>query len=116
MLEINSRTMGQVVVLDLHGTLIVVLGLETLRDKLKELFDQGQLHVLLNLKDASVIDSQGIGDLVAAFSRLKKSGGTLKLANPNKLIGDVLRITRLPTIIDVFDSEEEALNAFTKQT
>jgi anti-sigma B factor antagonist len=67
---------------------------------------------VVNAKEVSVIDSSGVGDLVASFSLVKKSGGSLKVANPTKLVRDVLRIARIPTIIEFFDTEEEALKAF----
>ena len=112
MLQINSRSVGEVTVLDLSGTLLTGLGLELLRPRIEQLVAEQRLNIVLNAMDVSVIDSRGVGDLVASFSLVKRSGGALKVASPSKIVGDVLRIARLPTIIEIYDTEEAALNSF----
>jgi anti-sigma B factor antagonist len=114
MLEIKTRKVGEVTVLDLSGSLLVGLGLEMLRPRIEQLVAEQQLNVVLNAKEVSVIDSAGVGDLVASYSLLKRSGGSLKVANPSKLVRDVLRIARIPTLIEVFDTVDEAVGAFGK--
>lgn len=114
MLEIKTRKVGEVTVLDLSGSLLVGLGLEMLRPRIEQLVAEQQLNVVLNAKDVSVIDSAGVGDLVASYSLLKRSGGSLKVANPSKLVRDVLRIARITTLIEVFNTEDEAIAAFGK--
>ena len=114
MLEIKIRDASGITVLDLDGCLLSGLGLDALRLRIKELVAEKRLNVVLNAKDVSVIDSSGIGELVASFSSIKKNGGSLKVANPNKLVREVLQIARLPTIIEVHDSVDAALQSFTK--
>jgi anti-sigma B factor antagonist len=112
MLRINARNVGDVTVLDLSGTLVAGLGLETLRSRIEQLIAAQRLKIVLNAKEVSVIDSSGVGDLVGSFSLVKKAGGTLKIANPTKIVREVLRIARLPTIIEIHDTEEAALSSF----
>jgi anti-sigma B factor antagonist len=112
MLEINTRDVSGITVLDLKGSLVAGLGVEALVRRMKELAAEQRGKVLLNLKDVSVIDSRGVGEVVASFSSLKRSGGSLKLACPTKFVREVLQITRIGTIIDVYDTEEAALKAF----
>jgi anti-sigma B factor antagonist len=114
MLDIKTRDVGGITVLDLSGTLVAGLGLESLRQRIGQLVAEQRLNVVLNAQGVSVIDSSGVGDLVGSFSTLKKSGGSLKLASPTKFVRDVLQIARIPTIIEVYDTEEAALKAFTK--
>jgi anti-sigma B factor antagonist len=112
MLEINTRDVGGITVLNLKGSLVAGLGLEALAQQFKQLIAEQRVKVVANLKSVSVIDSRGVGDLVASFSSLKKSGGSLKIACPSKFVLEVLQITRIATIIETYDTEEAALKAF----
>ena len=112
MLRINARNVGEVTVLDLNGTLVVGLGLETLRSRMEQLVAAQRLKIVLNLSGVAVLDSSGVGDLVGSFSLVKKAGGVLKVASPTKIVREVLRIARLPAIIEIYDTEEAALSSF----
>jgi anti-sigma B factor antagonist len=112
MLEIKTRDHGGLTVLDLHGCLSSGLGLEALRPTIEKLVAEKRLNVVLNAKDVSVIDSQGLGELVASFSLIKRSGGTLKVASPSQIVRDVLQITKVPKIIEVHETEAAALESF----
>ena len=114
MLRIKSRSVGEVTVLDLEGTLALGLGLESLRSNIEQLVAAQRLNIVLIAKDVSVIDSSGVGDLVGSFSLVKKGGGSLKIASPSKIVREVLHIARLPKIIEIYDTEEAALNSFAK--
>lgn len=114
MLDIKARDVGQITVLDLTGSLVSGLGLEQLRPRLDQLVAEKKVNVVLNMHGVSVIDSAGVGELVGCFSTLKRSGGTLKILNPSPFVQDILRITKLPTIIEVHTTEETVLNSFTK--
>src|SRR3569832_175595 len=98
MLDIKTREIGEVTVLGLSGSLVSGLGLERLRPCIEQLAAAERLNVVLNAEHVSVIDSAGIGEVVAAYSLLKKKGGSLKLASPSKLVRDVLKIARIPTL------------------
>src|SRR5262245_49545231 len=112
MLHIKARAVGDVAVADLKGPLVAGLGLETLRSQIQQLVAAQRLKIVLNAKEVSVIDSSGVGDLVGSFSLVKKSGGSLKIAGPSTIVKEVLRIARLPTIIEIYDTEEAALKSF----
>src|SRR5262249_997202 len=114
MLDIKTRDAGDITVLDLNGCLVSGLGLESLRPRIEQLVAERKVNIVLNTKEVSVIDSAGVGDLVGCFSMLKKNGGSLKVASPAKLVREVLQIARIPTLIEVFDTEEAALKAFAR--
>jgi anti-sigma B factor antagonist len=114
MLDIKARDAGQITILDLTGSLVSGLGLEQLRPRLDQLVAEKKVNVVLNMHGVSVIDSAGVGELVGCFSTLKRSGGSMKILNPSPFVQDILRITKLPTIIEVHTTEEAALNSFAK--
>ena len=108
------RTLDGVTVLDLRGSLMAGMGLEALSPRIQQLVADKKLKIVLNAQDVSVIDSSGVGDMVGSFSLVKRSGGALKIANPSKLVRDVLQIARIPTIIEVHETEAGAINSFGK--
>jgi anti-sigma B factor antagonist len=83
-----------------------------LRDTVKDLLAKGRKKILLNLGDISYIDSSGIGELVSAFTSVRKQGGELKLLHLTKKVHDLLQITKLYTVFDVKDNEAAAISAF----
>jgi anti-sigma B factor antagonist len=98
-------------VLDLAGKLTIDEGAQRLKDKINSLIMQGRTAVVLNLADVSYIDSGGLGQLVACYGSLARRGA-LKLLHVSKRNHDLLSITRLVTVFDTFDSEDEALQSF----
>jgi anti-sigma B factor antagonist len=111
-MQMSERQVGPVTVLDLVGQLTIDQGALRLKDKINSLLVQEQTSVLLNLAGISYIDSGGLGQLVASYSSLAKANGALKLLNVNKRNHDLLSITRLVTLFQTFDSEDEALQSF----
>lgn len=111
-LQITERRIGAATVLDLAGKLTIDHGAEILKDKINSLIVQGRTDVVLNLADVSYIDSGGLGQLVASYSSVKKNAGNLKLLHVSRRNHDLLSITRLVTVFDTFDSEDEALRSF----
>jgi anti-sigma B factor antagonist len=111
----RSRKGNDVTILDLSGRM--TLGEDTilLRETIRDLISQGRKMILLNLGDVPYIDSSGIGELVNAFTSVKKNGGELKLLNLTKKVRDVLQITKLYTVFDVYLDEEGAIHAFEKE-
>jgi anti-sigma B factor antagonist len=75
---------------------------------------KGQKKILLNLGDVTYIDSSGIGELVSAFTAVRREGGELKLLNLTKKVHDLLQITKLYTVFDIKDDETAAIKAFAK--
>ena len=111
----KSRESNGVTILDLSGRM--TLGEDTilLRETIRDLISQGYKMILLNLGDVPYIDSSGIGELVSAFTTVKKAGGELKLLNLTKKVRDVLQITKLYTVFDVYLDEAGAIHAFRKE-
>jgi len=113
-LEIAERRVGDVTILDLAGKLTIDQEAQRLKDKINSLIHQDNTKVVLNLGEVSYIDSGGLGQLVSSFGSLAKTSGGLKLLHVNKRNHDLLSITRLVTIFDTFDSEDEAIKSFDK--
>jgi len=111
--KLNTRQIGEVTVLDLAGRITLGEGSSTLRDALKDVVAKGQKKILLNLSEVSYIDSSGIGELVSAFTTITNLGGQLKLNGLNKRVKDLLQITKLYTVFEVFDEETTAMRSFT---
>jgi anti-sigma B factor antagonist len=111
-LEIAERQVGAVTVLDLSGNLTIDQDAQRLKDKINSLIQQERLAVVLNLGEVAYIDSGGLGQLVASYGSLSKTAGGLKLLHVNKKNHDLLSITRLVTVFDTFDSEDEAVRSF----
>lgn len=110
--QISSRTAGDVTIVDVAGKITLGEGSSALRDKVKELSASGIKKMLINLGDVNYIDSSGIGELVSAFTTVSNSGGALKLLNLTKRVQDLLQITKLYTVFEVFDSEDAALKSY----
>lgn len=111
-MQIDERTVGEVVVIDLKGNIVLNAGDEDLRDKVNSLIQQKKLNILVNLGGVPYMDSAGLGELVRAFATVKRNGGSLKLVNLTKRITDLLTITKLLMVFDTFESEAEALASF----
>lgn len=110
--KLTTRQIGDVTVIDAAGRITLGEGSSTFRDSIKELTSRGHKKVLLNLGDVSYIDSSGIGELVSGFTTVSNAGGQLKLLKLTKRIQDLLQITKLYTIFEVFDDEAAGLASF----
>src|SRR4029077_7012354 len=111
-MEIAERNDGKVTVLNVSGKITLGEGDMLLKDKLHSLLNQGRKDVLLNLAQVSYVDSAGLGAIVGAYTTMTREGGSLKLANVTGKLQDLLSITKLLTVFDTFDSEEEALRSY----
>ena len=111
-LNINERQAGDVTVLDMSGKITIGEGSVALRTAIRRLLEEGKKRILLNLAGVSYIDSSGIGELVSSYTAIGKEGGQLKLLNLTQKIKDLLTITKLLTVFDVYDNEAAALNSF----
>jgi len=111
-MQIEERTIGDVVVLDLKGKVTLGQGDELLKDKVNSLVNQGHKKIVLNLADVPYIDSAGLGEVVRTYTTVSRQGGSLKLLNLTKRITDLLSITKLLTVFETFDSENEAVRSF----
>ncbi len=120
MLEYKIRRSGDVTILDLDGRISLTDALWSasgvvLGKAIRELVKQGERKILLNLKGVTYIDSSGIGELTGALTAVQRQGGQLKLVNPIPMVVDLLKTTRLDTIVDIRDDENSAIQAFSSR-
>jgi anti-sigma B factor antagonist len=108
----NVRKVEDVCVLDLSGKITIGEGTLLLRETIRNLMVKNEHKVLLNLADVSYIDSSGIGELVSSFSTFSSQGGKLKLLNLTRKVHDLLSITKLLTVFEVFEDELKAIQSF----
>jgi len=111
-LRATYRDAGAVTVVDIGGRITLGEGSALLRKTIRELLDDGRTMIVLNLADVNYIDSSGIGELVTAFTTVQRSGGNLKLLHLTKEVHDLLQLTKLFTVFDVYSDERAALSSF----
>ena len=113
-LRITSGEVDGMTVLWLDGR--IVLGEETgaLRDMVKDLMAQGKKKLILNMNNVTLIDSAGLGALVAAYSSTKSGGASLRLCHLGAKFNELLQITKLITLFDVYNTQADAINSFSK--
>jgi anti-sigma B factor antagonist len=111
-LNIYDPQVGDVTILDMDCKITIGEGSVALRTAVRRLLEEGKKKILLNLAKVGYIDSSGIGELVSSYTAIGKEGGQLKLLNLTQKLQDLLTITKLLTVFDVYDSEEEALASF----
>jgi anti-sigma B factor antagonist len=115
-LKITAREVDGITILNLEGR--VVLGEESnaLREQVKSLLAAGKRKVVLNMGQVTYIDSAGLGTLVAAHHSARTQGATLKLSNLGKKFQEILQVTKLLTVFEVYDSEAAAISSFNAAT
>jgi anti-sigma B factor antagonist len=111
-MEIQERTLQDVVVLDLRGKLTIGEGDELLKERISNLIQQGHRKLLLNLEGVPYVDSAGLGEIVRTYTTVSRQGGELKLVNLTKRITDLLAITKLLTVFETYEAEDEAVKSF----
>ena len=111
-LHATHRDAGEVTVVDLSGRIVLGEGSALMRTTVRGLLADGRKMILLNLADVDYIDSSGIGELVSAFTTVKNQSGDLKLLHLTKKVRDLLQITKLYTVFDVFTDESTAVRSF----
>jgi anti-sigma B factor antagonist len=111
-MQIEERQVGEVMILDLKGKITLGEGDEVLKDKINSLILQNKKRILLNLADVPYIDSAGLGEIVRTYTTVSRQGGQLKLVNLTKRITDLLMITKLLTVFETFDVEQDALKSY----
>ncbi len=110
--KLSNRQVGDVTVIDAVGRITLGEGASTFRDAIKDLAGKGNQKILLNLSEVSYIDSSGIGELVSGFTTVTNHGGQLKLIGLTKRVKDLLQITKLYTVFEVYDDEAHAVRSF----
>ena len=110
-LKIDHRKTGSVTVVDLSGKIIVGDGAERLLETAKDLVRQGERNLLFNMSGVSYVDSAGLGVFVKCHNAATESDGRIKLVNVSARIRDLLRITKLHTLFELFDDESTAVRS-----
>ncbi|MEN8223656.1 MAG: STAS domain-containing protein [Acidobacteriota bacterium] len=111
-MEITKRNNGEIAILDLDGKLLTGNDVGYYRDVFETLIKGGETKVILNFENLSMMDSTGLGELTRSYTSAKKNGGMVKLVNLTTRIEDILSVTKLITIFDTYESEEEAVKSF----
>ena len=111
-MQIEERRTGDVTILALMGKLTLAEGRDLLKDKVGDVVQAGHNKLLIDLTEVPYVDSAGLGELVRTYTAVNRSGGQLKLLGLAKRIKDVLALTKLLTVFEIFETEEEALDSF----
>jgi anti-sigma B factor antagonist len=111
-IEIQQRDREGITVLDLKGRLTVGDDVSRFRTQLQKLIDSGHRNIVLNMEQVDYIDSTGLGALVMAYTSMQRAGGKIKLLNLSRRSIELLVMTKLTTIFEVFDDEQSAINSF----
>ncbi len=111
-MTITERKSGDVTVLDVEGKILLGEGDVQLKRKIDELIERGETKLLLNLANVPYMDSGGLGEIVRSYTTVKRAGGDLKLLNATKRISDLLMITKLITVFEVFEDEAAAVKSY----
>lgn len=111
-MKIETRTVGDIKILDCSGRITLGEGTMVVRNAVRELLKDNEKKIILNLAEVNYIDSSGIGELVSTYTTVTSNGGQLKLLGLTKKIHELLAITKLLTVFEVFDEEQAALGSF----
>ena len=111
-MKIETRTVGDVTILDCSGKITLGEGTMAIRNTVREVLKNGGKKIILNLADVNYIDSSGIGELVSTYTTVTNHGGQLKLLNLTKKIQELLAITKLVTVFQIYDNEQAAVSSF----
>jgi anti-sigma B factor antagonist len=111
-MKIATRTVGDVQIMDCSGKITLGEGTMAVRNTVREALKQGNKNLVLNLAEVNYIDSSGIGELVSSFTTVTNQGGKLKLLHLTKKIQELLAITKLLTVFQVYEDENKVVSSF----
>jgi anti-sigma B factor antagonist len=111
-MKINVRKRDDITILDLQGKITIGVGDVAVRNAVQEAMNGGARKLIINMKDVTTIDSSGVGELVSSYTTAIGRGAKLKLENLPAKVSDILHITQLITVFDVYDTEDEAVASF----
>lgn len=111
-MTITERKSGDVTILDVEGKILLGEGDVQLKRKIDELIERKETKLLLNLANVPYMDSGGLGEIVRSYTTVKRAGGELKLLNATKRISDLLTITKLITVFEIFEDEGDAVKSY----
>lgn len=113
-LRMAERDVNGITVLDIEGRIVLGEESNSFRERVKGLLASNHKKIVLNMANVTYIDSAGLGTLVATFHSARSQGGTLKLCNLGSKFREVLQVTKLMTVFDVYDNEAAAVQSFGK--
>lgn len=111
-MKIEKRKVGDVLILDLKGKILIGDGIDELSEAINNTIDEKESKVLLNFAEVPYLDSTGLGAVVRSYTSIKKAGGTVKIINLTNKVKDLLSVTKLLTVFDTFEDEQKAIDSF----
>ena len=111
-MKVDVRHVDDVIIVDLEGRLVMGVGDELLRDVMNEIVAEGWTKIVLNLRQVSIMDSSGIGEVVSSWKLAQRFGGGVKLLRPAPSVKRTLKLTPLLPLLEVFEDEDEAVASF----
>jgi anti-sigma B factor antagonist len=111
-MTLHERWIGDVTIIDIDGRMTVEDGADVFRDAIRQLVRQGRVKLVLNFHDASYIDSSALGEIIRAYTSVTRKSGTLKLLHVPSRVLELLVITKLLSVFDLFDAEADAVKSF----
>ena len=111
-MKIEKRKIGNVTVFDLKGKILFGDGIDELRQSINTAIKDNEKQLVLNFAEVPYLDSTGLGEVVRSYTTLKKEGGMVKIANLTNKVKDLMMITKLITVFETFENENEAVKSF----
>ncbi len=111
-MKIERRKVANVTILDLKGKILFGDGIDELRQSINGAIKDGEKQLVLNFAEVPYLDSTGLGEVVRSYTTLKKEGGTVKIANLTNKVKDLMMVTKLITVFETFENENEAVKSF----
>ena len=111
-MTITERSVGDVTIMDIEGRITVQDGADQFRDAVRQLVHRGRLKIVVNLAAVPYIDSTAIGQIVRAYTTATRLGGGFKLLHVTVRVREILVVTKLRSVFDLFDVENEAVDSF----
>jgi anti-sigma B factor antagonist len=111
-MKIEKRKKGNVTIIDLKGKILFGDGIDELRQSINGAIKDNEKQLVLNFAEVPYLDSTGLGEVVRSYTTLKKEGGTVKIANLTNKVKDLMMVTKLITVFETFENEDEAVKSF----
>ena len=111
-----EKELNGVMLVDLHGRITLGEETEALRERVRRLVESGHRQIILGLEEVTYIDSVGLSTLVASYTTARKQGGDVKLLRLPRGVHQLLQITRLSTVFEIYDDLEEARKSFDRRS
>jgi len=111
-MKVDVRHVDDVIIVDLEGRLVMGVGDELLRDVMNEIVAEGWTKIVLNLRQVTIMDSSGIGEVVSSWKLAQRFGGGVKLLRPAPSVKRTLKLTQILPLLEVFEDEDEAIASF----